>query len=108
MGLTKFVIAEAAFMAPWKRPAGMVPEPVKVPFAPFGQAAGPLPSPVHLYRLVVSVEPPTSKDSSTSPLERHGIVVPVAFVQTLDLWLSSKVRKELPVVSLRKKAKWPK
>jgi hypothetical protein len=33
--------------------------------------------------------------------------VPVAFVHVPAVWLSSKVRKELPVVSLRKNAKWP-
>ena len=40
-------------------------------------------------------------------MERHGIVVPVAFVQFAGDWFSSKVRKVLPVVSLRKKAKCP-
>ncbi len=67
----------------------MVPDPTKgVPLAPSGQAVGPLPSPVHRYRLVVSDEPPTSKESRTSPFERQGIVVPVAFVQLVARWLS--------------------
>src|SRR3954469_24515233 len=95
-------------MAPWKRPAGMVPDATNVPPAPFGHATGPVPSPTHWYRLVVSDEQPTSKESSTSPSDRHGMVVPVAFLQLVAARLSSNVRKLLPVVSLRKKAKWPK
>ena len=43
-----------------------------------------------------------------SPFDRHGIVVPVAFVHVAALWLSSNVRNVFPVVSLRKNAKWPK
>src|SRR3954453_2721746 len=52
--------------------------------------------------------PLTSNESSRSPAERHGMVAASPFVQTLDLWFSSKVRKELPVVSLRWKPKCPK
>src|SRR3954452_17513398 len=47
-----------------------------------------------------------SNESSRSPFWRHGIVVPVALVQLLEPWLSSKVRKELPVVELRSRPKW--
>src|SRR4051812_40660752 len=46
-----------------------------------------------------------SNESSRSPFWRHGIVVPVALVQLLEPWLSSKVKKELPVVELRSRPK---
>ena len=41
-----------------------------------------------------------------SPFERHGIVVPLLLTHVVGVWLSSNVRNVLPVVSLRKNAKW--
>src|SRR4051794_39019301 len=52
----------------------------------------------------MSDEPPTSKDTSRSPFWRQGIVRPSPFVQSVALWLSSKARKVLPVMSLRQNA----
>src|SRR5690349_7527892 len=47
-----------------------------------------------------------SNDRSRSPVCRQGMVVPVEFVHVAEPWLSSKVRKELPVVELRSSPKW--
>src|SRR3954453_14095392 len=47
-----------------------------------------------------------SNESGRSPVWRHGIVVPVALVHVVADWLSSKVRKLLPVVELRSIPKW--
>ena len=54
--------------------------------------------------LTLTLEPPTSYESSRSPLERQGMLVPAPLVQLVPTLLSSKVMNVLPDGAMRMKA----